>query len=153
MADLSPLLEEVICSGGQAELTATGRSMRPMLWDGKSRVRLAPAEHLCRGDVILYRRPSGAYVLHRITAVTKSSYTCCGDAQCILEQGVGRDSVIAKAKAFTWRGRWVDCASPVYGLYWRSWLTVRPIRRLVSGVYRRLRRIVGRRKHHVSDLP
>ena len=44
MADLSPLLEEVICSGGQAELTATGRSMRPMLWDGKSKVRLAPAE-------------------------------------------------------------------------------------------------------------
>ena len=63
------------------------------------------------------------------------------------------NGLIAKAKAFTWRGRWVDCASPVYGLYWRSWLTVRPIRRLVSGVYRRLRRIVGRRKHHVSDLP
>ena len=153
MADLSPLLEEVICSGGQAELTATGRSMRPMLWDGKSRVRLAPAECLRRGDVILYRRPSGAYVLHRITAVTESSCICCGDAQSILEQGVERGSVIAKALAFTWRGRWVDCASPVYGLYWRFWLAVRPVRRLVSGVYRRLRRIVGRRKNHVSDLP
>lgn len=149
MADLSPLLEEVLCSGGQAELTATGRSMRPMLWDGKSRVRLAPVEHLCRGDVILYRRASGAYVLHRITNVSGTSYTCCGDAQSILERGVERDCVIAKVLAFTWRGRWVDCTSPGYGLYWRLWLALRPARRIVAGAYRRLWRVLGGRKRNV----
>ena len=153
MTDLSPLLEEVIDSGGQVELTATGRSMRPMLWDHRSKVRLVRAGELARGDVILYRRPSGVYVLHRVTGVTETGYTCCGDAQSVLERGILPNYVIARAKAFTWGERWVDCTSPVYGLYWRTWLGLRPVRRLVTGLLRRMRRIVGRRKRGVSDLP
>ena len=43
MRELSPLLEEIIASGGVAELTVTGRSMEPTLHDRKSRARNAPA--------------------------------------------------------------------------------------------------------------
>lgn len=43
MRELSPLLEEIIASGGVAELTVTGRSMEPTLHDRKSRVRLQAA--------------------------------------------------------------------------------------------------------------
>lgn len=144
MADLSPLLEEVLRSGRQVELTATGCSMRPMLWGGVSKVRLTVPEKLRRGDVILYKRSSGTYVLHRITAMTGTGYVCCGDAQTMLEPGVMPEQVLAAMQAFTWRGRWVKCSDRRYQMYWRVWLALRPARRVLMGIRRRLRRAVGR---------
>ena len=68
MRELSPLLEEIIASGGVAELTVTGCSMEPTLHDRKSRVRLQAApEMLPRGAVVLYKRDNGQYVSPRVT--------------------------------------------------------------------------------------
>ena len=47
MRELSPLLEEIIASGGVAELTVTGRSMEPTLHDRKSRPKRSRAGPSC----------------------------------------------------------------------------------------------------------
>lgn len=144
MQELTPVIAEVLEKGGSVELTVTGNSMRPMLWDRESRVRLAAPERLRRGDIPLYRRRDGTYVLHRIVAVeNEGAYTCCGDNQWRLEPGVRERQVAAAVTDFTWRGRWVSCASPLYGLYWRSWVALRPVRRLIFGGLRRLWRVCG----------
>ena len=64
MSALTPLMEEILTSGGTVELTVTGRSMEPMLHDGVSRVRLAAPRKLRRGDltailqlIALFRSP------------------------------------------------------------------------------------------------
>ena len=60
MAQLTPLMKEALSLGGSVELTVTGKSMRPLLLGGISRVRLRAVQELHRGDMLLYQRSSGA---------------------------------------------------------------------------------------------
>lgn len=138
MESLSPLLEELLASGTVVELTATGGSMRPMLLHRISKVRLAPPSALQKGDIPLYRRDNGVYVLHRIVDGEGESFTLCGDAQWRLEPGIRREQILAVVTHFCRRGRWVSCTAPVYRLYWKLWLFLRPVRRLIFGGGRRL---------------
>ena len=143
MAALSPLLGEVLFAGGTVELTVTGHSMEPMLHDRVSRVRLTAPRALRRGDVPLYRRADGSFVLHRVTDVDETSVTCCGDAQWRLERGVPYGNIVAVMEAFDRRGGcWVAADSALYGAYWRVWLALRPLRHLVIGGARRLKRLL-----------
>ena len=130
MRELSPLLEEIIASGGVAELTVTGRSMEPTLHDRKSRVRLQAApETLPRGAVVLYKRDNGQYVLHRVAACRGETYDFCGDAQWVLERGLRREQILAVVTEFQRMDRWTSVNSAGYGLYWRALLAIRPLRR------------------------
>lgn len=142
MASLSPLLEEVLKNGGTVELTVTGNSMWPMLLHKVSRVRLAPANDLKTGDIPLYRRDNGAFVLHRIVATDNGSYICCGDNQWHLERSLRTDQMIAVVTDFCRRNRWISVQNQAYRIYWHMWLVMRPLRRLVFGGWRRLRYIV-----------
>ena len=143
MAALSPLLGEVLSAGGTVELTVTGHSMEPMLHDRVSRVRLSAPRALKRGDLPLYRRADGSFVLHRVTAVDAERVTCCGDAQWRLERGVPCGNIVAVMEAFDRRGgRWVAADSALYGAYWRVWLALRPLRHLVLGGARRVKRLL-----------
>ena len=82
-------------------------------------------------------------MLHRVTAVEVESVTCCGDAQWRLERGVPCGSIVAVVEAFDRRGgRWVSANSALYGAYWRVWLALRPLRHLVLGGARRLKRLL-----------
>ena len=144
MSALSPLIGEILSFGGDVVLTVTGHSMEPMLHDRVSRVRLTAPRTLKRGDLPLYRRADGTYVLHRITAVDADSVTCCGDAQWILERGIPRASILAVTEAFDRHsGRWVSADSALYGAYWRVWLALRPLRHLAVGGMRRIKRLLS----------
>lgn len=133
IAELTPLMAEILSQGGSVELTVTGNSMRPMLFDRCSRVRLTAAHELRRGDIPLYRRDGGSYVLHRIVAEQGRCYTCCGDNQWNLEPGIRRDQIVAVVTDFARKERWRSCNGFWYGLYWRFWVAVRPLRRLIFG--------------------
>lgn len=144
-AALSPLLEETLRLGGTAELTATGNSMRPMMLHRRSKIRLAAlTAEPKRGDVLLYRRRDGHYVLHRLIEAG-DTLTMCGDAQWHPEPGIERSQVLAILEAFSRKGkRWVSCDAGHYRAYWRFWLAIRPLRRLVFGGSRRLLRELKR---------
>ena len=141
MVSLSPLIEEILQGGGTVELTVTGNSMWPMLCHGVSRVRLAPIHTLKKGDLPLYRRQNGAYVLHRILAIRSGgSYTCCGDHQWQLEEGLERAQMLAVVTDFCRKGdQWVSVKDRKYRLYTRVWMAVRPLRRFIFAAWRRWR--------------
>lgn len=143
ITELTPLMEEILSQGGSVELTITGNSMRPMLLDRCSRVRLTAADGLRRGDIPLYRRDSGTYVLHRVVAEQGGRYTCCGDAQWSLEPGIRRDQIAAVVTHFARKKRWVSRDNFWYGLYWRLWVAIRPLRRLIFGGARRMKQILA----------
>lgn len=146
MASLSPLMEEILAQGHSVELTVTGNSMRPMLRHKVSRVRLAPAGDLKKGDIPLYRRDNGAFVLHRVVAREGETFTCCGDNQWHLERNLRPDQVLAVMTDFSRNGeRWTSCGHPLHRFYWRFWVTVRPLRRLVFGGLRRIKRWLRKR--------
>lgn len=144
MASLSPLMEEILSKGGTVELTVTGNSMYPMLRHKVSRVRLRRADGLAVGDLPLYRRDNGAFVLHRIVAQEGETYTCCGDNQWVLEPGIRPDQIVAVATDFARKKRWVSVRSGGYRLYRRVWVWIRPLRRLVFGGLRRVKAVLRR---------
>ena len=143
LAELSPLMEEILSRGESFELTVAGRSMLPMLLHRKSRVLLGPPRELRRGDLPLYRRTDGTYVLHRVLQAGPDGYTCCGDHQSDLERGIRREQIVAVTQAFARSKRWISCDNALYGLYWRLWVAIRPLRRLYAGGIRRLRRVIS----------
>lgn len=133
---IEPLLDELIRGGGTVELTATGRSMRPMLLDRESVVRISAPQQLRRGDVVLFRHTSGKYLLHRIVACGEDGRYCCrGDANYADEDGVSREQVLASVTDFCRKNQWRSCRSFGYGFYWRLWLMTYPLRALMVRVW------------------
>ena len=59
-----------------------GVSMRPFLRDGDFAYLVSLPRKLKRGDIVLFQRKNGQYVLHRIYKVLKNgSYLLLGDSQ------------------------------------------------------------------------
>ena len=141
MEQLGPLLEEQL-KRGHAMLPVTGHSMLPMLQGGRDVVRLGVLEGIPeRGDVLLYRRAGGQYVLHRlIHMVDRDTCLCCGDNQWQREL-VPAASVMARVERFCRKGKWIDCKDDRgYCLYVKLWTALFPVRRPIIAV----RRLLGR---------
>ncbi len=173
LEELSPIMTACLQEGQEIILTITGNSMSPLLRHRRDQVVLSAVdgERLCPGDVPLYRRRNGAYVLHRVIArddgvrreyVDGTSldstqlgdeirYTMLGDAQTELEHGVAPSQIVARAVSFIRKGKRIACDSPAYRRYvrwWYRWLFARHqllfLYRLPSRVWRRCRRAVGK---------
>jgi hypothetical protein len=129
MEALEPLFRERLAAGQQVRFSPMGTSMLPMLREGRDSVVLSPPPKKLRPfDLALYRRDSGAYVLHRITAVGQT-YTCMGDNQFVSEDGLRHDQIIALVTGFRRNGRDHSVTEPGYRLYCFLWHYSRPLRR------------------------
>ena len=137
-ADLYPLIEETIKNGNSFSFRSFGNSMRPLIPNGTHTVTLSPvSSQLKKGDVVFYRRKSGAFVLHRIIKAEKDgTFTLCGDGQGFLEKGIQKDQIIAKLSALEKDGKEISLVSPMAKLYYASL----PIRRLCIRFYARARK-------------
>ena len=149
LQDLSPVMETCIAEGSEVVLTITGNSMRTYLRHRRDQVVLKKAEKnmLRIGDVPLYRRENGQFVLHRVVDLGASCYTMCGDGQCEKEYGVSAKSVVAVATGFYRRGKLVQCTDLQYRAYVHLWMWLFPLRRMLlkggSFVWRCGRKIRG----------
>lgn len=173
---LAPIMTECMEQGQEVVLTITGNSMSPFLRNKKDQVVLTACDPtaLQPGDVPLYRRRSGKYVLHRIVerddGVRRTRYgvdeplpprcdslrfTMLGDAQWQEEPGIAPDQIVAVATAFISRGKRWECDSDAYRsnrLRWHRLLWLRPLlvhvyhlpRHVRYGIPYRLRRMLGR---------
>ncbi len=165
MEELSPLLLSCLEQGQEVVITVTGNSMAPFLRHRRDQVVLVKAagDRLQPGDVPLYRRRSGQYVLHRVVArddghtrqelggrealpATGDSlrYTMLGDAQTLPEHGIAPDQILAMAVAFRRKGRTWYCDSTAYRRYVHRWHRLLPIRRPLMFIHRLPGRIKGR---------
>ena len=95
MEDVYPFIVESIKDGGQFVLYPRGTSMNPSIYEGKDCVVLEEIKEPMRFDIVLYRRKSGQFVLHRIMKIKKGKYTMCGDNQYLFEKGLERQQLIA----------------------------------------------------------
>lgn len=96
LRDAEPIFRAVIEGGGVFTLKPRGNSMRPTIIPGRDSVSIVRLEgDASLYDILLYQRPDGSYVLHRVAAVEKDgTYTMCGDYQVVLEKGVRREDVV-----------------------------------------------------------
>lgn len=80
---------------GPVSIPIRGTSMTPFLHEGDTVLLDLPEHPLHPGDIALYTRPNGSYVLHRILRVSGNTYTMAGDSQTEKEAGVPREAVHA----------------------------------------------------------
>lgn len=96
MQELLPFIEEALNNDKTFTIPITGTSMLPLLVQGRDTVTIKKAsEKLKVGDLPLYRRKDGSFVLHRIVKVNHDgSYTMCGDNQFLKEYGITDENII-----------------------------------------------------------
>lgn len=118
----------------------TGGSMIPFLHNGDTVYLDLPDTPLKKGDIVLYTRQNGQYILHRIKKVKKDgSYIMVGDAQQALELIPRRDMIHARVTSARHRGKRILPGQPRWWFFQHIWLMVVPVRhRLMrlSGVLR-----------------
>lgn len=99
MAQIHPILSEVLESGGEFCLYPKGTSMLPLIRAKKDAVLLIRAESLEKDGIYLYRRKNGQYVLHRLVDFTPEGEPIfCGDNQVRLEYGITERDIIARVR-------------------------------------------------------
>ena len=101
LSDAESAIREVLDSGGEFEFRPRGTSMLPLIKEGRDSVTIVkPCGRLKRGDVALYKRSNGKFVLHRVIKVLPEEYFMCGDNQAIPERGITDGQIIAVASKF-----------------------------------------------------
>ena len=146
MDQLVQLVQLQLAESGKASLVVTGGSMLPMLRPLKDRVLLAPLDKYAKGDIILYRRENGQYVLHRILRRKDGYLICCGDHQYEKER-VEDSWVLAVVTDFYKQSKQYSVTDKGYRLYKWAWVSLFPIRRvllwMVRGVWRLKNKLRG----------
>ena len=104
MQELDAIMVQTVKSGGTVELTVTGCSMLPLLLDRRSTVRLRRKEHYALGDIVLFRRNNGDYVLHRVCRIHDGLYDILGDNVPAPDCDIHPEQMIAAVCAYSRKG-------------------------------------------------
>lgn len=141
-------MTEILENGGKVTFTTKGRSMLPLLDDGKDKVVLSkPEMPLKRKDVIFYQRDDGQYVLHRIIKIKDKHYVMRGDNQWELEYGITDKNIIAVAVAFERKGKLIKSTDFCYKIYCIFLPFIRAYKNARSRVIKLLKNINKKRKN------
>ena len=116
--------EEYLDQYGTLTYTNVGVSMLPLLRQGKDlfTVEKKGKERCKAGDVVLYRRPPHAYVLHRIIQVRTEDYVILGDNCISKEYGITDEDIIGIMTAFVRNGKAHHVTDPAYRVYSAIWM-------------------------------
>ena len=140
LAELEPIMLEVLNSGAEFVMKTHGISMTPMLSDGMDEVVLVkPYGKLNKYDVALFKRHDGQFVLHRVVGENSQGYIFRGDNQIVNEYGVTDDMIVAVMNAYIKNGKRINVTDGEYKDYLK---TIKPryikkrARQLLSRIYR-----------------
>lgn len=140
--------EEYLDQYGTLTYTNVGVSMLPLLRQGKDlfTVEKKGSERCSAGDVVLYRRPPKAYVLHRIIKVRPEDYVILGDNCISKEYGITDADIIGVMTGFARGGKEHQVTEAGYLIYSAIWMRTAGVRIfLKKGLYtakRLIRRIL-----------
>ena len=139
MEELLPFIEDAFKNNTNFTIPITGTSMLPLLVQGRDSVTLKKCNRpLKKGDLPLYRRKDGVFVLHRVVKVeNQNTYTMCGDNQFLKEKGITGEQIIGIVTEITRNGKKFSVESKKYQLYVKIGLLLLNIRY----PYRRVRYI------------
>ena len=136
--DTNEYLDTVCCLLAQGHssvaVPVAGGSMVPFLHNGDTVYLNVPQNPLKRGDIVLYTRANGRYILHRIWKVCPDgSFLMVGDAQQELEHLPSREQIHAIVTSARHKGKLLRPKSLRWWAYKHIWLWLRPVRhRLMS---------------------
>lgn len=137
--------EELLATQGKIIHTNVGDSMLPLLREGRDLMVIEPRpEGPCkRYDAVLYKRPNGKYVMHRILKLRKDGYVLCGDNRWKREFGVPDEWIFGILTAVIRDGKTIPVTDKRYQRYVHLWCDFYWIRALIfriRGVLRKFKR-------------
>ena len=140
-----PALLELVDQGQDMPLVISGGSMTPFLVHGRDTILIsAVREPLRRGDMALYQRRNGYYVMHRICRVETvdgvPGYYFVGDAQTQIEGPIAREQILGHITAVKRKGQWLRPGDFWWEFFEHVWPRVLPVRHRILGLYSSVRK-------------
>ena len=130
---------KLVNEGREVFFTPQGNSMLPFIIGGVERVGLTQPKHICRGRVVLAYLPDNRYVIHRIVGIHGNDITLMGDGNLKYCEYCTRDDIKAEVShLITKIGKTKDFNTFPRRLAALVWRILRPVRRWLLAVYRRL---------------
>ena len=129
-------MEDLIGQGETVSIPVSGFSMNPFLADKRDAVLAKrPERDLKRGDIVLYKRRNGQYILHRIWRVNREGYYMVGDAQTEIEGPIKQDQIIGLVEKIRRKGKWIDETDFLWKLFEKIWIRILPLRPVLCKGY------------------
>ena len=116
----------------EISVPVAGSSMSPFLHHGDTVYLNSVDTPPKKGDIVLYTRPGGQYILHRIVKVNPDgSYIMLGDAQTQRERIESSEAIHGIVVSARHLGRQLTPASFRWRFFEKIWLHVVPLRPLI----------------------
>ena len=136
--EFSPVMNEILSTGGTVSLVVSGSSMLPFLKHGRDTVNLCrcTARDLKWGQILLFRRLDQSLVLHRIRKILPDGRLLMnGDGQKWCEM-IFPAQVIAYASSVERKGRLMPCNRVLFRFWNLIWYPTRPFRPMLFQIGR-----------------
>jgi signal peptidase I len=129
-AELFALAKEILDQGSKAWITISGMSMFPILKEGRDSVELSKCDfrQIKKRDIVLIRRVTGEYVLHRVLKKKADSFYIIGDAQQWIEGPLKPEQLQAVVTKIKRKGHVISCTNFVLRAFVFIWMLLIPFR-------------------------
>ncbi len=136
---LFPFVVALLDEGHTVTLRLKGNSMRPFLENERDDALLRRATDVVVGEPVLAELSPGRFVLHRVVRVEGDDVTLLGDGN-LTEEHCKRSDVRAQVVGFYRKGSTslTTIDSRKWRFYSYVWTHLRPIRRYLLAIYRRI---------------
>lgn len=124
--------------GDKVTLLTKGSSMLPFIAGEKDSVLLESPSELYPGLIALAQIRKGHYVLHRIMEIDGDKVVLMGDGNLHGCEVCHKDNIVAVVSRIIKKDRQIDCYGRRHLRHARVWKKLRPIRRWILAVYRRM---------------
>lgn len=138
LQELAALVEELTQKNSSVWIQVTGNSMYPFLHDGQRILLGKPAGPMRIGDIPLVRKPTGEYVLHRVTRKRHGLFYITGDVQTRAEGPFEMKNVVSVVHAAAFGKRNCDTSGAVWRCLSWLWILLLPLRKPLLYFIRKL---------------
>ncbi|MCL2596128.1 MAG: S24/S26 family peptidase [Paludibacter sp.] len=132
-------IEKILSAGENVSIAIKGRSMMPLLNSKRDVVVLTPVgrQMLAVGQIVIFRY-KGRHLLHRIIKINAENITIQGDGVRSTETATSDDIVGIVRKIIRQNGRKITLPNRWENFYFRFWFMLKPFRRYLLAIYRRV---------------
>ena len=135
-------LKEMIEQSVDVSIVISGNSMSPFLVNQRDVIYLSKINRkLKKGDLVLYQRLSGQYVVHRIVKVKKSGYYLAGDNQIAIEGPILDKQIFGLVTKVKRKGKWIEAGNFWWEFFEHVWIWVLPWRMIILNIYKKVCKI------------
>lgn len=142
-ADIFDFADRFFRQGQSVRIAVTGSSMQPFLRPHLDSVELIQAglATIEPGDIVLFRRRGGAFILHRLYRKSQDQCYFVGDAQTTIEGPIEAHQIVARTQAI-WKGaRRISVRNPLLVFASKAWIRTILVRRILRSVRTRFKNL------------